>query len=223
VRRTVLLLWMSTASSAVAQATDSSAMSQRLCFAPRNLPRCQKYLIFELGGARPVVTSQIRQTTPSGSFPRPDFDPLFRFNFGMSKNIGGHSSLGVATGWDIGRSGRSVELRYRRWSPRSNAGMEWMAGAESRDVPSANSCTANGWTCGLQTKGTGPTIGTTFVLGPWVQLNSRASFLHAEGEWRNVVMAGVSGTSNGALTAGAAGAVAFGVLLLLFFTNGPST
>jgi hypothetical protein len=137
-RRIMLLLWISAASSALGQATDSTALPQRLCFAPRNLPRCEKYLIFELTGARPMATSRVRQTVAGSTFSSADFKDNYRFSLGVAKNLDGHSSLGVARGWDIGQSGRSFELRYRRWSAGSNAGMEWMAGFESRNVPSTN-------------------------------------------------------------------------------------
>jgi hypothetical protein len=205
----------------VMAAQDSAlrqAAPRTLCFVPRNLPRCQSNILVEFGGGAAVLSSVTSYTRSGGYARRTDFEKLFYTGLGVSRNIGGHSALGVVGMLNIDRLGSlGVDVRYRRWSGATDSGVELIAGYANHEVNRHNDCTP-GPPCAITITAHGFATGVNLVFGPYVQFFTRGHFLYGDGEWRNAIFSGATVTSHASYSTVATAA---GLLLILFLINPP--
>ncbi len=98
--------------------TDTLVIRPRLCFRGEPAPRCDRFVITEMGYYKPVTTSQATLVLPSGQVLRyPHIDPQLTVNVGAMVNRGSHSAVGGTVLFGFGGGGAQLGVlgRYRRW------------------------------------------------------------------------------------------------------------
>ena len=209
----VALCWVSPLQLA---AQDSTRVPTKLCYRGRPAPKCQRFVVTEVGYyARVASTGQtFTLSSPNGdgppttySYTNRDMGSQLTWEAGMMANRGPRAALGATLLLGAGTGGGNVGLkgRYRRWLTPDGMALDVGAGVISGSAYSAGA---------RDVTGTGLTGDVALNAADYGAVVLRVDMLRVDGRNTSAIFGGVRLGSRPALLGTGALAVGFGLLLL---------